>query len=260
MDLTRTDFEHGRFNLDLQLPPNAALSVSTLRGDIAVSQRFGDVELTTDRGGITAKSVRGNVSLRLHYGDVTAEDITGNVQINGSGGDTSVSNVTGTLTINGEYAGDSRYSHIGGQVQFKSNRTDLQLAKLDGDFVMNVADLRADSITGPFRLQTRSKSVHLERVTGDVYVDDTDASVEVASQMPLGNIDISSARGGIEVTLPANAGFQVDAESRSGEIKSDFSLKVDNSRRDAVARGTVSKGGPMVRLRAERGTIQIRKN
>jgi DUF4097 and DUF4098 domain-containing protein YvlB len=260
MDLTGGNFEHGRFNLDLQLPPNAALSITTGRGDITVSQRVGDVDLNTDRGSINAKSIKGNAMFRLHHGDVTAEDITGNVQINGSGGDTNVSNVSGTLTVNGEYQGDSRYSHVGGQVQFKSNRTDLQFAKLDGDFSMDSGDLRADSITGPFRLETRSKSVHLENVTGDIHIDDTNAGVEVTSKLPLGNVDISSARGGIEVTIPSSAGFQVDAESKNGEILSpDFSLTIDNSHRDVVAHGTIGKGGPMVRLRSERGTIQIKK-
>ncbi|HJX84829.1 MAG TPA: DUF4097 family beta strand repeat-containing protein, partial [Candidatus Angelobacter sp.] len=141
------------------------------------------------------------------------------------------------------------------------SRTDLQFAKLDGDFSMDSGDLRANSITGPFRLATRSKSVHLDDMIGDVHIDDTNAGVEVASKLPLGNIDISSARGGIDVTLPANAGFQVDAESKNGEIMiPDFSgVSVDNSHRDAVAHGTVGKGGPTVHLRSERGTIQIKK-
>ena len=260
MDLTTGSFDHGRFNLDLQLPENAALYVTTRRGDVTVSQRVGDVDVSTDRGGITLKTIKGNAMLRLHHGDVTAEDITGNVQVNGSGGDTNASNITGTLTVNGEYMGDSRYSHIGGQVQFKSSRTDLQFAKLDGDFSMDSGDLRADSITGPFRLETRSKSVHLENMTGDIHIDDTNAGVEVTSKAPLGNIDISSARGGIEVTLPADAGFQVDAESRNGEIMNEFpGVSYDNSHRDAVAHGTVGKGGPIVHLRSERGTIQIKK-
>src|SRR5258708_369278 len=150
LDLTGGSYEHGRFNLDLQLPENAALSISTRRGDITVQQRVGDVDLATERGGITAKTVKGNAAIRLHHGDVTAEDITGNVDINGSGGDTNVSNITGRLTVNGEYSGDSRYSHVGGQVQFKSSRTDLQFAKLDGEFSMDSRDLRPNSTSGPF--------------------------------------------------------------------------------------------------------------
>jgi hypothetical protein len=39
----------------------------------------------------------------------------------------------------------------------------------------------------------------------------------------------------------------------------DFSVSVDNQRKDASARATIGKGGPDIRLRTDRGTIQIRK-
>jgi hypothetical protein len=260
LDLASGNFVHGRFNLDLQVPANVALSVTTHRGDISVDQRTGDVELSTDRGALTAKNVKGNVTLRLHRGDATVDEVTGNVQIDGSGGDTTVSNVSGTLTVNGEYGGDSRFSKIGGQVRFKSNRTDLQFAKLDGEFNMDRSDLRADSVTGPFRLETKYKEIHLEGVTGEVHIDDTNSAIEVETKAPLGAIDINSTHGGIEVSVPANAGMQVDAESKNGEINSDFTLNVDNQHRDATAHGTIGKGGPLMRLRLDRGTIQIKKH
>ncbi len=259
LDLTAGNFDHGRFNLDLQLPADVPLVLNTRHGNISANQRGAGVEMATERGSLTAKDVKGNATLSMHHGDANVSAVTGNVEINGSGGDVMVSDVGGTLSVNGEYGGDSHYNKIAGQVRFKSSRTDLTFAKLDGDFTMDRGDLRANNLAGPFKLDTRSKAVHLENVTGDVRVDDTNASVEVTTRTPLGNIEISNARGGIEVALPANAGFQIDAESRSGDIQSDFPLDVDNRRRDATARGTVGKGGPVVRLRAERGTIQIRK-
>ena len=259
LDLTAGNFEHGRYNLDLQLPSDVPLVLNTRHGDISVSQRGAGVEMTTDHGNLTAKDVKGNAVLSMHHGDANVSGVTGNVEVNGSGGDVTIADVGGTLTVNGEYGGDSHYNKVGGQIRFKSNRTDLTLAKLDGDFAMESGDLRADNVTGPFKLETRSKSVHLENVTGDVRVDDTNASVEVTTKAPLGTIDISNTRGGIEVALPSNAGFQIDAESKSGDIQSEFPLDVDNRRRDATAHATIGKGGPTVRLRAERGTIAIKK-
>ena len=43
---------------------------------------------------------------------------------------------------------------------------------------------------------------------------------------------------------PANAGFQLDAQSIGGEIESDFNVNVNNQGNTATARGTVGKGGP----------------
>ena len=97
--------------------------------------------------------------------------------------------------------------------------------------------------------------------SGDVEVDNRNGVVELKPKAPLGAIDISNVHSGIELTLPEEASFQLDAQSTSGQIEvNDFSLNVDNSGRDATARGTVGRGGPNIRLRADRGTIQIRKD
>jgi hypothetical protein len=60
--------------------------------------------------------------------------------------------------------------------------------------------------------------------------------------------------------MPPAAGFKLDAESKGGTIDvNDFNVSVDNQRRDASARATIGKGGPDIRLRTDRGTIEIRK-
>jgi lia operon protein LiaG len=124
---------------------------------------------------------------------------------------------------------------------------------------MAVDDLRASSITGPFKIDTRSKGIHLEEVSGPVQINNRNATVEVSPKTPLGPIDITNVHGEVDLTLPSAAGFQLNAESVGGEIESDFNINVDNAHNNATATGTVGKGGPEVRLRADHGTIQIRK-
>jgi DUF4097 and DUF4098 domain-containing protein YvlB len=128
---------------------------------------------------------------------------------------------------------------------------------------MEPDSLTATTITGPFKLDTRSKggskSVRLEDVSGDVHIDNRNGSVEVRPKGPLGNIDVNNIHGEIDLNLPANAGFQLDAESIGGEIQSDFNVNADNRSNNATAKGTVGKGGPVVHLKADHGTIQIRK-
>ena len=260
LDLTGGDFEHARFDLDLQLPKQMALSMSTRRGNLSVSDREGNVDLTTDHGNVTAQNVKGNTTFHLQSGTVTAKTITGNLQIDGSVDDGTISDITGTLDFNAGYNGSVEVSHIGQNLHFKSVRTDLQFAKLDGDLSMGDGDIRGASVVGPVKLTTRSNEVHLDDVSGEVQVENRNGTVELKPKAPLGDLDINSVRGGIQLDLPASANFRLDAESREGNIEvEDFSLNVDNRSRDATARGTVGKGGPDFRLRSERGTIQIRK-
>lgn len=259
LDLTGGDYQRGRFNLDLQLPRNAVLSLSTHYGNVTVSGRNGSLDVSSDHGDVSAEQITGDASLRLKHGNLTAKNISGNVTVDGTVSDSNISGVGGTLTLTGTYWGDMQLSHIAKQVHFISSRTDLQFARLDGDFNMQPDELRASAVSGPFKLDTRSKSVHLEDVTGDVHIDDRNASVEMRPKGPLGNIDVSNVHGEIDLSLPAGAGFQLDAQSIGGEIQSDFNVSVDNSGNTATARGTVGKGGPAMRLKADHGTIQLRK-
>jgi DUF4097 and DUF4098 domain-containing protein YvlB len=260
LDLTSGDFEKTRFDLDLQVPKQLALSLATRRGNLSVSQREGNVDLSTDHGNLSAENVKGVTSLHLRHGSANVKTVIGNVQVDGEVEDGSVSDVTGTLEFNASYNGNVQLSHIGQRLHFKSVRTDFQLAKLDGEISMGHGDIRGTALAGPVKLDTRSNEVHFDEVSGAVEVQDRNGLVSIRPKAPLGNIDVNSVRGGIEIELPPEAGFRLDAESRDGTIDvSDFNINVDNQRRDAIARATIGKGGPDIRLRTDRGTIQIRK-
>jgi DUF4097 and DUF4098 domain-containing protein YvlB len=258
LDLTSGNYQHAEFDLDLQLPSAVALSATTHHGDITVSQCGGNVELISDKGDINLEQIKGNASLRVHGGSVTGKDIGGNVTLDGSISDVNFSDVRGTVTMTGTYYGGMQLARIAKPVRFTTSRTDLQFNRLDGEFEMQPDELSANSLVGPFRLETRSKSVHLEDTTGDVRIQDRKGNIELRPKS-LAAIDISNTDGNITLHLPANAGFQLDAQSRDGRIENDFGINVDNDRRDVAARASIGKGGPPITLKADRGTIEVRK-
>jgi putative adhesin/cell wall-active antibiotic response 4TMS protein YvqF len=260
LDMVSGSFDHGRFDLDLQLPRSSGISVITRRGDIHVSQRDKDVDLESTHGDVFVEDVKGNASLHLRRGDATVKNVAGNVNVDGTLGDCSVSDVGGTVTFSGTYRENIQLSHIAKPVRFSSALTDLEFTKLDGDLTMDRGNFRANAVAGPFRLDTKTKDVHLQDISGDIHIQDTRGDVEVHTKAPLGTVDISNTAGEINVGLPDKVGFQIDAQSQNGEIQSDFSLNVNNSSRNATATGIVGKGGPEVRLRTNRGTIQIHKD
>jgi DUF4097 and DUF4098 domain-containing protein YvlB len=258
MDLSGAGFDRGRFDLALEVPRKAPLNLFTHHGAINVSDRDANVDLSTEHGDIELDSVKGDASIHLRHGSVTANKVAGNVNIDGTVNETSVSDLSGTLTMTGTYFGSMKLERISKPVRFNTSRTDLQFARLDGEFNMEPDELRASQIVGPFRLDTRSKGVHLDEVSGEVHIGDRNATVEINPKLPLGPIDVNNVHGDIEVTLPANAGFQLDAESVGGEVNSDFGAKSETNSR-ATASGTVGKGGPQVRLRTDHASIRIQK-
>ena len=263
LDLTTGELGNARFDLEMQLPRTGGLSLTTLRGNLTLSQRNGDVELSTQNGDATVEQIKGNATIHLRRGSVTVKNVIGDVQLEGGVSDGEISDINGKLdfdTGRSGYSGTVQLARISQALHFKSIRTDLRLNKLEGEMTMGDGNLRGTSVSGPVRLSTSSNEVHLEDVSGEITVENSNRVVEIRAKAPLGNIDVSNRHGGIEIDLPENAGFRLDAQSRDGNIDvSGFSINVDNTRHDAIASGTVGKGGPDIRLRADRGTIQVRK-
>lgn len=260
LDLNASAYQQGRVDLELQLPPKYAVSLVDQRGDVHISQMQSDIDIESARGDVEAEQIKGNANLRVRRGDITAKNITGNLSVDGTVSDTTVADVTGTVTFNGSYTGDIDLSHIGNQVRFKSIRTDLQLAKLDGELRMDRGDFRASALAGPLILRTQTKDIHVDQISGDVYIEDSRGDVEVGTKAPLGNVEVHTSGGEINLRLPERPGFQVDAASDNGEIQSDYTLNINNQHRNATASGTVGDGKIQVKLRTNRGTIQIHKD
>jgi len=70
-------------------------------------------------------------------------------------------------------------------------------------------------------------------------VEDDNGGIEV-SMRSLGNVQIDSRNGDVQLSLPDKASFRVDARTRDGEIQSDFpELKISNGDHEATASGSV---------------------
>jgi DUF4097 and DUF4098 domain-containing protein YvlB len=198
----------------------------------------------------------------MEKGSVRATDVTGDIEVEGRVDDVTLENVKGSVKLNGDFFNDIRLSKITKTVEFKSARSDIALASVPGDLEISGDSLRATDATGPMRLVTRSKEIHLEGITGDVQVDNANGDIEIrpADKLPMGKISLTGKRGDISLTLPANAGFQVDATTRKGDITTDFSsLKIDSSSGGSHATGTVGNGAAKLQISADTGDIRINK-
>jgi DUF4097 and DUF4098 domain-containing protein YvlB len=116
-------------------------------------------------------------------------------------------------------------------------------------------------VVGPLRLVTRSKDIHLDNVTGDIKVEDSNGSVEVhAGKLPLGSMQIDNSKGDIQVVLPTQAAFSLTARTRDGDIESDFNqIQVSSDHGQSTASGTVGSGASRLQINNQYGSIEIRK-
>lgn len=246
-------------DMDVSIPKNASVVISARRGDTSVMGRVGDVEISNQHGDVAATDITGKVSLNLEHSSARVSQVTGDVSVDGHVNETSIEDVKGAVNLNGEFMEGVKLARIAKSVRFKSSRTDMEMSKLDGDLDLDSGDLRASDMTGPVRLTTRSKDIRLSGVDGDVRLQDENGGVEIEMKR-LGSVQVDNRRGDVQLFLPENVGFQLEARARGGEVNSDFEeLKVENRDDAGVANGVIRGGGAKVVLNNEHGTIEIHK-
>lgn len=245
--------------LDISLPRKAPVSITSRRGEVSVIGRDGNLEINAQRADTSAEDIIGSLKLNLERSSAKLDHITGDVQIEGRLNEVAVSDVKGGAQLNGEFQESVKLTRISKTVNFKSSRTDLEFSRIDGELDLDSDDLRADQITGPLHLATRSKNIHLDAVSGDVRVQNDNGEVEVGMRS-LGNVQIDSRNGDVRLSVPDKAGFHIEARTRDGEIQSDFDeVKVENNEHESKASGSVGNGASHVVLNNEHNGIEIRR-
>ena len=253
--------EHG-VSTDLQIfiPRKAAISVSSRRGDVTINGREGNLDISAQRGDVTLDQINGNVSLNLDHSSARVTKVSGDVFVQGRVNDMTLTDVTGSARLNGEFMETVHLANVAKTVSFKSSRTDMEFAKLEGELDLDSGDLRAKGLVGPGRLTTRSKDIRLEGFSGDLRLEDSNGAVEVGVRKMGNNLQIDNRNGDIQLSLPVQAGFKVEARAHNGEIQSDFGeVKVSDEHDTATASGAVGSGAATIRLNNEHGTIEIHK-
>jgi hypothetical protein len=246
-------------DLDISVPRKVQVSVTSRRGDVNLSGRDGGVDINAQRSDTTVEDVNGSVKVNQEKGSVKIEQITGDVHVQGRVNEVSVADVKGSVQLDGEFHESVKLARITKNVVFKSSRTDMEFSHIEGSLDLDSDDLHAEQITGPLHLTTRSKNIRLEEVSGDVRLQNDNGAIEVGMRT-LGNVQIDSRNGGIQLRLPDKAGFRLDARTRDGEIQSDFpELKVNNDEHEGKASGSVGNASSHIVLNNEHEGIEIRK-
>jgi len=246
-------------DLAISLPRKASVSIASRHGEVTVVARDGNLEVSTQRGDTSLEEITGNIKLTLERSSAKVEQVTGDLHVEGRLTDVSISDVKGSVQLDGEFMESVKLARISKAVSFKSSRTDMEFARLDGELDLDSGDLHASEISGPLRLTTRAKDVRLENVSGDVRLQDDNGGVEI-SMRSLGNVQIDSRKGDIQFSVPEKAGFRVDARTRDGEISSEFpELKIENGDREARASGSVGNATAHLVINNDHGGIELRK-
>ena len=248
-------------DLTVTVPATAALTINANHGDVNVSGIHAAVNVTANHGDMTLSEIGGPVVAHGNHNgsSFSAHRIAGPVTVEGHAQDLTLSDIAGLASLSGDFYGDIHLEHLTQGLKFHTSRTDLALARLDGEMEFSSENISADQVAGPFVLTTHNRNINLDRVSGELSVTNRNGTVDLTSAPPLGNVTVQNRNGSVTLTLPDHANFAVNAETKDGELQNDFSLaaREENDRKTLI--GTVGKGGSLVRIDTSQGDVAIRK-
>jgi DUF4097 and DUF4098 domain-containing protein YvlB len=195
-----------------------------------------------------------NVNVSVHYtvtapenAKIAARSLSGNIRISDIKGDLNAVSLSGDVIImNGSRV-----------MSAKSTSGKVEIANLNSAIALEASTLSGDLVIR----QSRVPRMDLGTISGNLMVTDVDcARVDVQSlsgdiefSSPLsknGRYELNSHSGVIRIMPTGNTGFELDANSFSGDIKSELTLK--DERQGAADYGRRGQGG---RTRALRGVF-----
>jgi hypothetical protein len=131
------------------------------------------------------------------------------------------------------------------KLQIKDYKSEINVNNLRSDLVL-------DTYKGEVDVRSLSGGLDLETYKGECKVEFAAMSSESRCE---------TYKGEIRITIPSNAGFELDADvGRRGDFDSDFqfaSSRAKRSRSDSWYSGAVNGGGPVLKLRTDKGTFRL---
>lgn len=120
--------------------------------------------------------------------------------------------------------------------------------------------LEVDGVDAEVVAHTVNGSVLARSSGGPVSARTTNGSLTIRTgNLGRDNLDYSTTNGAITLEIPDNSNADVELHTVNGGIETDFPLTIEGRFSRRSVRGTIGKGGPLVRLSTTNGSIRLRK-
>ena len=198
---------------------------------------------------VALKSISGDISVTNVKGEVRAETVSGDVNVSAT------PNVSVAKTI----SGDVTAHDIGSQ-------TTLVLSTVSGTVIgtgLRVRALEAGTVSGDVRLiGSVVERVEARSLSGNIEFD--------APLTKGGRYEFTSHSGNVRITLSGNTGFELDADTFSGSVRSDMPVTLRGIGRNDLAprdrrgsnraiRGSYGDASAFLSVRSHSGSVVISK-
>ncbi len=196
-------------------------------------------------GRVSVANVNGEILVDSHSAPVTATGVKGSLAVDVGSGDVRVTGGEGTLSVD---TGS-------GSVELSGFRGD-ELSIDTGSGQVSGSQLNAKSI----QVDTGSGDIELTTVTcPELALETGSGSISTEVRGPVRDLALETGSGDISVRAPANLAGDVEIETASGEIETDFPIQVTRHARDHVV-GRIGDGVGRVAIETGSGDVRLLKS
>jgi hypothetical protein len=246
-------------------------TLATSGGNIVMANVGGAAHLSTDGGHITVKNVAGALAASTGGGHITTGTIAGNAILHTDGGHIRVASVEGIAHVS-TGGGNVSVEHSGSQLVAETNGGQIEVGETAGLVQAKTGGggIRVVRVSGPTNLETSGGSIYLTEVDSAVKASTSAGAITAwfvtPAKMP-GQCELQSGEGDIVVYIPRQLPVTIDAQVQSGDghhviFDPAFPAKIS---REAAANGdewirtegALNGGGEVIRLRTVAGNIHV---
>jgi len=234
---------------------------------VTINDVDGKVTVSNTESSINLEKVSKPVVVEARGTRVIASNLSDSIKIATSHQPVQVSDVAANVDLNSQYARIT-LKNIHGNVDVESNSDQIGLDNIGGYVKVKAlgSRIRANSVEGPVDIQTTLRDVIVDNFNNACNVINERGDVTLtAGKLGKGAITVKDRNGDIELSVPQDAAFQLEANARDGHVQTDCpgfvptgGLKSGTSSDFTNIKGKVKNGGPVITLENEYGNVRIR--
>ncbi len=185
-----------------------------------------------------AQSVSGSIEIMERNNDVWAKSVSGTIEIERILGDAEVKTTSGAIKIT--------------QVKGESIIADTTSGKVTLQEVTGI--IEAHSVSGRIKIaDSKGVAKSVRTTSGSIWVE----LKEITESPP--DMVLTSVSGDVTLLLPSNISAEIDVQTTSGRISSEFKIMVEGEIEKRRLRGTIGEGDIRITLKTTSGDIALEK-
>ncbi|HKW45932.1 MAG TPA: DUF4097 family beta strand repeat-containing protein [Gemmatimonadaceae bacterium] len=159
--------------------------------------------------------------------------------------------------------GELSVERAGSELELSTGNGGIRIGQTEGRVSASTGngDLEVESARGPVHASTGNGRIFVSTSAGPVSATtgNGDIDVRMGALTSAGDMNFTSGAGAVRVTLPPDFNGDVDASTGSGDLRTDFAIKLVGRLDPQHMRGTIGSGGRTIHLQTGSGRLEIRK-